>query len=183
MIFTETKLRGAYVIEPEKLEDERGFFARTWSADEFSAKRLNSPLVQCNTSWNKRKGTVRGMHFQDPPHQEAKLVRCTAGALYDVVVDLRRESPTWGQWFGIELSRENLRMIFVPEGFAHGYQTLVDDTDVFYQVSTYYHAESARGVRWDDPTLAIEWPLPISVISQRDRMLPLIDTRAGNESY
>jgi dTDP-4-dehydrorhamnose 3,5-epimerase len=104
------------------------------------------------------------------------LIRCTAGALYDVIVDLRRDSPTWAQWFGIELTRQNLRMIYVPEGFAHGYQTLADDTDVFYQVSAYYHPESARGVRWDDPTLAIDWPLQISVISQRDRMLPLVDT-------
>jgi dTDP-4-dehydrorhamnose 3,5-epimerase len=175
MIFTETKLPGAYVIEPETLEDERGFFARTWSAEEFSLERLNATLVQCNTSWNKRKGTVRGMHFQSPPHEEAKLIRCTAGALYDVIVDLRHGSPTWGQWFGIELTRQNLRMIFVPEGFAHGYQTLADDTDVFYQVSAYFHPESARGVRWDDPTIAIDWPLEISVISERDRKLPLVD--------
>ena len=177
MIFKETELRGAYVIEPEIRKDERGFFARTWSAEEFSLERLNATLVQCSTSWNKRKGTLRGMHFQSSPHEEAKLVRCTAGALYDVIVDLRRDSPTWGQWFGTELTRQNLRMIFVPEGFAHGFQTLADDTDVFYQISAYYHPESARGIRWDDPTVAIDWPLPISVISQRDQMLPVIDTR------
>lgn len=177
MIFTETKLRGAYVIEPETLEDERGFFARTWSAEEFSVERLNATLVQCNTSGNKRKGTLRGLHFQSPPHEEAKLVRCTAGALYDVIVDLRRDSLTWGQWVGIELTRQNLRMIYIPEGFAHGFQTLTDDTDVFYQMSAYYHPESARGIRWDDPTIAIDWPLPISVISERDRMLPLIEPR------
>lgn len=175
MIFTETKLRGAYVIEPQPLNDERGFFARTWSGEEFSAKGLNANLVQCNTSNNKLKGTVRGMHFQSPPHEEAKLIRCTAGALYDVIVDLRPDSPTWGQWFGIELTRQNLRMIYVPEGFAHGYQTLADDTDVFYQVSAYYHQESASGVRWDDPTIAIDWPLQISVISERDRKLPSVD--------
>jgi dTDP-4-dehydrorhamnose 3,5-epimerase len=175
MIFTETKLRGAYVIEPQTLNDERGFFARTWSGEEFSAKGLNANLVQCNTSNNKLKGTVRGMHFQSPPHEEAKLIRCTAGALYDVIVDLRPDSPTWGQWFGIELTRQNLRMIYVPEGFAHGYQTLADDTDVFYQVSAYYHQESASGVRWDDPTIAIDWPLQISVISERDRKLPSVD--------
>ena len=177
MIFTETKLRGAYVIEPQTINDERGFFARTWSVEEFSAERLNANLVQCNTSWNKQKGTVRGMHFQTPPHEEAKLIRCTAGALYDVIVDLRRDSPTWGQWVGIELTRKNLRMIYVPEGFAHGFQTLAHGTDVFYQVSAYYHPESARGVRWDDPTLAIDWPLPISVISQRDQMLPFLEPR------
>lgn len=177
MIFTETKLRGAYIIEPEMIADERGFFARTWSEEEFSMERLNAKLVQCNASGNKRKGTLRGMHFQTSPHEEAKLVRCTAGALYDVIVDLRRDSPTWGQWFGAELTRQNLRMMYVPEGFAHGYQTLADDTEVFYQMSEYYHPESARGIRWDDPTIAIEWPLEISVISERDRMLPLIDPR------
>jgi len=175
MIFTETKLRGAYIIEPEIIADERGFFARTWSEEEFSMERLNTQLVQCNASGNKRKGTLRGMHFQTSPHAEAKLVRCTAGALYDVIVDLRRDSPTWGRWFGAELTRQNLRMMYVPEGFAHGYQTLADDTEVFYQMSEYYHPESARGIRWDDPTIAIEWPLEISVISERDRMLPLID--------
>jgi dTDP-4-dehydrorhamnose 3,5-epimerase len=175
MLFTETKLRGSYVIEPETITDERGFFARTWNAEEFLSRRLNGTLVQCNTSGNKVKGTLRGMHFQSPPHEEAKLVRCTAGALYDVIVDLRRGSPTWGQWVGIELTRQNLRMVYVPEGFAHGYQTLADDTDVFYQMSAHYHPGSARGVRWDDPTIAIEWPLQISVISDRDRMLPLIE--------
>src|SRR5262245_60326754 len=117
MIFTETKLRGSYLIEPETITDERGFFARTWSSEEFSLKRLNATVVQCNTSGNKLKGTLRGMHFQSPPHEEAKLVRCTAGALYDVIVDLRRGSPTWGQWVGTELTRQNLRMLYVPEGF------------------------------------------------------------------
>jgi dTDP-4-dehydrorhamnose 3,5-epimerase len=177
MIFTETKLRGAYVIEPEQLHDERGFFARTWSAEEFLARQLNVTLVQCNTSGNKRKGTLRGMHFQSAPHEEVKLVRCTAGALYDVIVDLRPNSPTWGQWVGVELTRQNLRMLYIPEGFAHGYQTLADDTDVFYQMSAYYHPESVGGVRWDDPTIAIDWPLDVSVISPRDQMLPLIDAR------
>jgi dTDP-4-dehydrorhamnose 3,5-epimerase len=180
MIFTETKLRGAYVIEPETIADERGFFARTWSLEEFSAKRINATLVQCNTSGNKRKGTLRGMHYQSAPHEEAKLVRCTAGALFDVIVDLRPDSQTWGQWFGTELTRQNLRMLYIPEGFAHGYQTLADDTDVFYQMSAYYHQESARGVRWNDPTIAIDWPLEVSVISERDRMLPLIGGRQEN---
>jgi dTDP-4-dehydrorhamnose 3,5-epimerase len=177
MIFTETKLRGAYVIEPEQLHDERGFFARTWSAAEFLERELNVTLVQCNTSGNKRRGTLRGMHFQSAPHEETKLVRCTAGALYDVIVDLRPNSPTWGQWFGLELTCQNLRMLYIPEGFAHGYQTLADDTDVFSQMSAYYHPDSARGVRWDDPTIAIDWPLDVSVISRRDQMLPLIDAR------
>jgi dTDP-4-dehydrorhamnose 3,5-epimerase len=175
MIFTETKLRGAYIIEPELIEDERGFFARTLSAEEFSAHGLNPNIAQCNTSLNKRKGTLRGMHYQIAPDEEAKLVRCTAGAIYDVIIDLRRDSPTRAQWFGVELTFQNRLMVYVPAGFAHGYQTLADDTEVFYQVSEYYHPESARGVRWDDPAFGIEWPLPISVISERDRAHPLID--------
>jgi len=176
MIFRETKLRGAYVIEPELIEDERGFFARTWSQEEFAARRLNPGIVQCNSSFNKQRGTLRGMHYQIPPHEEAKLVRCTSGAIYDVIVDLRPDSPTWAQWFGVELTAQNCRMVYVPEGFAHGYQTLADDTEVFYQVSAYYHPESARGVRWDDPTLGIDWPLRISVISERDRSHPFFET-------
>jgi dTDP-4-dehydrorhamnose 3,5-epimerase len=174
MIFTETRLRGAYVVEPEPLEDERGFFARIWSADEFSAHGLNPKIVQCSTSLNKRKGTVRGMHYQVPPHEEAKLVRCTAGAVYDVIVDLRRDSPTWRQWFGIELTARNRVMVYIPEGFAHGFQTLADETEIFYQISAYYYPESTRGVRWNDPAFGIDWPLEVSVISERDRSLPLV---------
>ncbi len=174
MIFTETKLAGAYVVEPELLIDERGFFARTWSAEDFSAHGLEPKFVQCNTSLNKQKGTLRGMHYQIAPHEEAKLVRCTAGAIYDVIVDLRPDSPTRGQWVGVELTAQNRLMIYVPPGFAHGFQTLVDNSEVFYQVSAYYHPESARGVRWDDPAFGIRWPLESSVISERDRSHPFV---------
>jgi dTDP-4-dehydrorhamnose 3,5-epimerase len=175
MIFKETKLWGAYVIELELIEDERGFFVRTWSQEEFAARGLNPGIVQCNSSFNKQRGTLRGMHYQIPPHEEAKLVRCTAGAIYDVIIDLRKDSPTRSRWIGVELSARNRQMVYVPEGFAHGFQTLVDDTEVFYQVSTYYHQESARGVRWDDPVFGIDWPLDISVISERDRSHPFVD--------
>ena len=175
MIFKETNLRGAYVVEPELLEDERGFFARIWSEEEFAARGLNPRIVQCNTSFNKQRGTLRGMHYQIPPHAEAKLVRCTAGAIYDVIIDLREDSPTRSKWISVELSARNRLVVYVPEGFAHGFQTLEDDTEVFYQVSEYYYPESARGVRWDDPAFGIKWPLPISVISERDRSHPLVD--------
>lgn len=175
MIFRETKLQGAYVIEPELLEDGRGAFARTWSQDEFAARGLNPRVVQCNTSYNKLRGTLRGMHYQISPHEEAKLVRCTSGAIYDVIVDLREKSPTRSKWIGFELSAHNRQMLYVPEGFAHGFQTLADDTEVFYQISAYYHQESARGVRWDDPAFGIEWPLEASVISERDRSHPFFD--------
>ncbi len=175
MIFREEKLRGAYIIEPELIEDERGFFARTWSQEEFAARGLNPKVVQCNSSFNRQRGTLRGMHYQIPPHSEVKLVRCTAGAIYDVIIDLREDSPTRSQWIGVELSARNRLMAYVPEGFAHGFQTLEDETEVFYQVSAYYHQESARGVRWDDPAFGIDWPLEISVISERDRSHPFLD--------
>jgi dTDP-4-dehydrorhamnose 3,5-epimerase len=175
MIFTETKLRGAYIVEPELLEDERGFFARTWSREDFDARGLDSNLVQCNSSFNKQRGTLRGMHYQTAPHEEVKLVRCTAGAIYDVIIDLREDSPTRSQWHGVELSASNRLMVYIPKGFAHGFQTLADETEVFYQVSEYYHPESARGVRWDDPTFGIDWPLGISVVSERDRAHPFLD--------
>jgi len=174
MIFTKTKLGGAYILEPELVEDGRGFFARTWSAEEAAGYGLNPKVVQCNTSFNKRRGTLRGMHYQLPPDEEAKLVRCTSGAVYDVIVDLRRGSATWGQWIGVELTSLNRRMIYIPEGFAHGFQTLEDNTEVFYQMSAYYRAQSARGVRWDDPVFGIEWPMEVSVMSERDRGHPLI---------
>ncbi len=176
MIFRETKLQGAYIIEPEPLTDERGFFARTWSAKEFAAYGMNPEMAQCNSSFNKQRGTLRGMHYQLPPHAEAKVVRCTAGAIYDVIVDLREDSPTRFEWVGVELSARNLLMAYVPEGFAHGFQTLADNSEVFYQVSAYYHPESARGVRWDDPAFGIVWPLPVSVISERDRSHPFVNT-------
>lgn len=181
MIFKETKLRGAHIIRPELIEDERGFFARTWSQEEFAARDLNPGIVQCNSSFNKQRGTLRGMHYQIPPHEEAKLVQCTAGAIYDVIIDLREDSPTRSKWIGVELSASNRLMVYVPEGFAHGFQTLEDDTEVFYQVSAYYHPESARGVRWDDPAFGIDWPLEVTTISERDREHPLLSISIGNQ--
>ena len=168
MKFAETKLEGVFVIEPELIEDERGFFALSWLPEEFAERGLNPRLAQCNISFNWLKGTLRGMHFQAAPHEEAKSVRCTRGAIFDVVVDLRPGSPTRYRWSAVELTAENRRMLYVPEGFAHGYQTLEDATEVFYQVSETYHPESARGLRWDDPRLDITWPLPVSRISARD---------------
>jgi dTDP-4-dehydrorhamnose 3,5-epimerase len=175
MIFTETALNGAFIIEPELVFDERGFFAGTWSADEFVARGLNPRTVQGNISFNKQRGTLRGMHYQTKPYEEAKLVRCTAGAIYDVIVDLRANSQTERKWVAVELTSRNRRLLYVPEGFAHGFQTLEDDTEVAYQISEYYHPESARGVRWDDPAFGINWPVGISVISARDRSHPFID--------
>ena len=169
MIFRETKLKGAFIIEPERLEDERGFFARTFCQEEFEAHGLNPAVVQCNISFNKKRGTLRGMHYQVVPHEEAKLVRCTRGAIYDVIIDLRPESPTLKQWVGVELTADNRRMLYIPEGFAHGFQTLEDDTEVFYQMSEFYHLECARGVRWDDRVFGIEWPLAEVIISAKDR--------------
>ena len=175
MIFTETALKGAFIIEPELICDERGFFAGTWSADEFVARGLNPRIVQGNISFNKQRGTLRGMHYQTKPYEEAKLVRCTAGAIYDVIVDLRANSQTVRKWVAVELTSRNRRMLYVPEGFAHGFQTLEDNTEVAYKISESYHPESARGLRWDDPVLGINWPLPISAISERDRTHPLIE--------
>ncbi len=175
MIFSETKLKGVYLIEPERHEDERGFFARTWCQREFEGHGLNPSLVQCNVSFNRKKGTLRGMHYQIPPHAEAKLVRCTRGAGFEVVVDLRPGSPTHRRWVGIELTAENRWMLYIPGGCAHGFQTLADSTELFYQMSEFYHPESARGVRWDDPAFGIEWPLPVTVISEKDSGWTLLD--------
>jgi len=172
VLFIETKLKGVYIVEPERIEDERGFFARTWCRQEFEAHGLNPQLVQCSISFNKRKGTLRGMHYQGAPHAEAKLIRCTMGAMYDVALDLRPESATFKQWVAAELTAANRRMLYIPEGLAHGFQTLADDTEVLYQMSQFYHPQSARGVLWDDPTFAIEWPLPLTEISQRDLVHP-----------
>jgi len=172
--FVETPLAGAFVIAPEPIEDERGFFARAYCADEFAAHGLEHGFVQCNISFNRRAGTLRGMHFQAEPHGEAKLVRCTAGALFDVIVDLRTDSPTRLRWFGTRLDAQSRAMLFVPRGFAHGFQTLTDDTEVFYQMSTRHEAAAARGLRWDDPALGIRWPLPDPILSPRDRTYPLL---------
>jgi len=171
MIFTETKLNGAFIIDLEPIQDERGFFARTWCKNEFAAHGLNPNLVQCNTSFNKKKGTLRGMHYQSPPYEEAKLVRCTMGAVYDVIVDIRKESKTFLQWIACELTAQNRKMLYVPEGFAHGFQTLEDNTEVFYQMSEFYHSDHAAGLRWDDPAIDIKWPIPEVVISKKDKLL------------
>ncbi len=172
MIFVEIKLKGAFIIEPERLEDERGFFARTFDKKEFEACGLNTRWVQCNISFNKKKGTLRGMHYQAAPYQETKLVRCTMGALYDVIIDLRPDSPTFKQWMGVELTAENRRMLYIPKGFAHGFQTLLDDTEIFYQMSEFYHPECARGVRWDNAAFLIKWPIASPIVSDRDRAYP-----------
>jgi dTDP-4-dehydrorhamnose 3,5-epimerase len=176
MIFTETQLAGAYLVDPERIEDGRGFFARTWCRDEFKRHRLNPGLVQCSVSYNRLRGTLRGMHFQAKPHEEAKLVRCTRGAIYDVIVDLRNDSPTYRHWIAVELTAENRRMLYVPEGFAHGFQTLADETEVFYQISKSYYPQAARGLRYDDPAVGITWPLAVAVISQKDQGYPLCGT-------
>ncbi len=168
MRFIPTSLSGAYVIEPERLEDERGYFARTFCRDEFLAHGLNPSLAQCNVSFNARKGTLRGMHYQTKPHEEAKLVRCTRGSVFDVIVDIRESSPTRLQWFATDLTAANGRMLYIPEGFAHGFQTLEDNSELFYQMSERYIPQSARGLRWNDPVVGIRWPLPDPVISQRD---------------
>ena len=172
MIFIETKLKGAFTVEPELVQDGRGFFARTFDQKEFEAHGLNPRVAQCNISFNKKKGTLRGMHYQIAPYQEAKLVCCTKGAIYDVIIDLRKASPTLKQWVGVELTAQNRRMLYIPEGFAHGFQTLEDNTEVFYQMSEFYHPESARGVPWNDPAFGAVWPDDIRVISDRDRQYP-----------
>lgn len=168
MIFVETKLKGAFIVELDLREDERGFFARSWCMDEFARHGLNSRLVQCNVSFNKQRGTLRGMHYQVEPYPEAKLVRCTRGAIYDAIIDLRTDSTTFKKWFAVELTAENRRALYVPEGFAHGFQTLTDNAEVFYQMSEFYHPECARGLRWDDPAFSVAWPLPIAAMSLRD---------------
>ncbi|SRR6266571_2096918 len=172
MIFGKTKLPGVFKIGLETKPDERGFFARTWCQKEFATHGLNTKLVQCSLSFNARKGTLRGMHYQLMPYAEAKLVRCTRGAIYDVVVDLRPQSPTFKDWIGVVLTAENRNTLYVPEGCAHGFLTLEDGTEVFYQMSEFQRVESARGVRFDDPAFRIAWPEKVEVISERDRNYP-----------
>jgi dTDP-4-dehydrorhamnose 3,5-epimerase len=172
MIFTETKLKGAFTVEIDRLEDERGFFARSWCRREFEAHGLDPGLVQCNISFNLKAGTMRGMHYQAKPFEESKLIRCTKGAVHDVIVDLRPDSPTFGQYAGFLLTSENRRMVFVPKSFAHGFLTLEDETEVFYQMSEFYFPEHGRGFRWNDPRFGISWPREINVISERDRNYP-----------
>ena len=172
MIFTETELAGAFIIDLERLCDERGFFARTWCEDEFAAHGIGLPPLQANMSMNPTKGTLRGMHYQLAPNEESKLVRCTRGAIYDVIVDLREESPTFGQWLGVELTADNCRQLYVPGGFAHGFLTLAENSDVAYQVSAKYAPGAERGLRWDDPAIGIRWPAAPLLISDKDRRHP-----------
>jgi dTDP-4-dehydrorhamnose 3,5-epimerase len=172
MIFQETELPGVFKIAIEPRLDERGFFARTWCQNEFEAHKLDTSLVQCNISFNTRRGTLRGMHYQAEPYDENKLIRCTRGAVYDVVIDLRRSSPTFKKWIAVVLTEENRDMVYVPTGCAHGFLTLEDRTEVFYQMSEFYNAESARGVRWNDSAFQITWPEKTEVISDRDRAYP-----------
>jgi dTDP-4-dehydrorhamnose 3,5-epimerase len=178
--FVETALAGVVVVELEEHVDERGSFARTWCREEMAAAGLSSELAQCSLSRNRRAGTLRGLHFQRAPHEEAKLVRCTRGAIFDVAVDLRGGSPTRGRWVGIQLDPDNGRALYVPEGCAHGFQTLLDDTDVAYMISVPYAPDAADGVRWDDPVLAIDWPNAVDrTISERDRGLPGYEPELG----
>ena len=172
MTFEEIELKGAFVVGLKKIEDNRGFFARAWCQKEFADAGLNPNLVQINLAVSQKAGTLRGMHFQEAPHAEAKLIRCTRGRIFDVMIDLRPESPTHRKWFGLELSAENHRMLYIPEGFAHGYLTLTDDAEMLYQTSQFFASTSARGVRYDDPAFAIAWPRPVSVISDADRNWP-----------
>jgi dTDP-4-dehydrorhamnose 3,5-epimerase len=173
MIFTETKLAGAYIIEIEKHGDERGFFARLWCQNEFADHGLAMNWVQANLSLSEKSGTLRGLHYQVAPHQEAKLMRCIRGGIYDAIVDLRPDSPTYKQWVSVELTAENRKALYIPEGFAHGYQTLVNNTEVLYPVSQFYAPGAERGIRWNDPTFAIEWPTTETItLSDKDKSWP-----------
>lgn len=184
MIFNKTKLEGAWTITIKKLEDERGFFGRSWCQKEFDEHGLVSTVVQANVSYNKKKGTLRGMHYQEHPYEETKLVRCTRGAIYDVVIDLRPGSPTYKQWIGEELTADNYTMLYVPRNFGHGFITLEDDTEVTYQVSQFYTPGAEKGIRWDDPAFNIQWPVQPLLISEKDRSHPdFKDTISANDHY
>jgi dTDP-4-dehydrorhamnose 3,5-epimerase len=178
MTFEALKLSGAFIIKPDKLEDERGFFALIWSADLFAQHGLEAHLAECNVSFNLKKATVRGMHYQAPPHEQVKLVRCTAGGIYDCIIDLRPNSPTFKQWAAVELTANNRTMMYVPKGFAHGFQTLEHNSEVLYQMSEVYAPKSGRGVRWNDPAFGITWPgIAELVINERDRTYPDFGTQ------
>ena len=172
MRFVKTRLEGAFIIEPDAQADDTGFYVRSWCQHEFEFLGLNKRPVQSNVSFNKKRGTLRGLHYQADPYSEAKLVRCTLGAVYDVIVDLRQESPTYLQWMSAELTQKNRRLLYVPEGFAHGFMTLRDNTEVFYQMTQFYMPEFSRGIRWDDPQFDIRWPMQVSVISEKDGRYP-----------
>jgi len=177
LIFKETTLPGAYILEPEKINDQRGYFTRLWCKRELQHHGLKSNLAQSNAGFSHRKGTLRGLHFQKAPHAEVKIVRCARGAMFDVIVDLRPESPTYKRWFGVELNEDNGRMLYVPEGFAQGYITLMDNTEMNYHTSEFYSSEAASGVRYDDPEFGIQWPLAATIISEQDRNWPLMEQR------
>ena len=179
MIFRETPLAGAWVLEPERIEDERGFFARTYCARDFAARGLDPAIAQCSVSFNHRRGTLRGLHLQTAPQAEVKLVRVTRGAVWDVIVDLRPGSASFGKHFALVLSAENRLELYIPKGMAHGFQTLADGTEVFYQISEFYAPEAGRGYRWDDPTFAIPWPEPVTVIAAKDEALPFFEGPVG----
>jgi dTDP-4-dehydrorhamnose 3,5-epimerase len=174
MKFVPTALAGAYIIEVEPHADSRGFFARTFCAREFARHGLETDFVQCSVSMNRTRGTLRGMHYQLPPAGEVKLVRCTAGAIHDVIVDLRQDSPTYRQHFSVDLTAQNRCALYVPKTFAHGFQTLEDDTEIFYQMSAFYAPDKSAGVRFDDPKFGIQWPLPVAAIADKDRTWPLL---------
>ena len=172
MIFTETDLKEAFIIEIKKIEDERGFFGRSWCAEEFREMGLKNEIKQANTSLSIKKGTLRGMHYQIDPYQETKLIRCTRGAVYDVIIDLRKHSPTYRKWTGVELTQDNYRMLYVPEDFAHGFITLTDNVEVYYNVTAFYNPGTEKGIRWNDPLFNIKWPTEPVVISEKDRRHP-----------
>jgi dTDP-4-dehydrorhamnose 3,5-epimerase len=178
MIFTEMSVSGVWLIDLDRRSDERGFFARTWDSSELAERGLNARLAQCSISYNARRGTLRGMHYQAAPHEEAKLVRCTSGAIFDVALDLRPSSASFKGWFGVELTAENRRALYVPEGCAHGFLTLTDDSEVLYQITEVYAPDAARGVRWDDPAFGIDWPGQVVVITGRDRTYPDFEASA-----
>ena len=173
MMFRPTSIPGAFLLELEKREDSRGFFARSWCALEAEAHGLDSRLVQCNVSFNQCRGTLLGLHLQGPPHGEVKLVRCTRGALMDVLVDLRPDSPMFMKWEAFDLTQENRTSVYIPQGVAHGFQTLADETEIFYQMSEAYHPESAQGYRWNDPAFGVTWPVTPPIVSPRDAAFPL----------
>jgi len=172
VLFIETKLDGVYIIELEKMEDDRGFFARTFCQREFEAYGLNPRVAQCSTSFNKKKGTLRGLHYQVAPYEEVKVVSCKSGAIYDVAVDLRPDSPAFKQWMAVELTEDNRKALYIPAGCAHGFQTLVDNAEVYYQISEFYHPEAAKGIRWDDPTFGVQWPVENPFVSAKDTSWP-----------
>jgi len=168
MIFTELELKGAYLVAVKKIEDDRGFFGRAWCKNEFLDHQLNPNFVQLNTSFSKKKGTIRGLHYQVDPYQEVKFIRCTRGRIWDVIIDLRPTSPTFMKWTGNELSADNYQMVYVPENFAHGFVTLEDDSEVYYPVTQFYTPGAERGLRWNDPAFNIQWPVAVSVVSEKD---------------